>query len=409
VGSTGQLAGAVALALVLVSGCGAARLSQPVREGPARAGVASADSMVMSAGDRTRLAALAAERAKTPAEGGYRIGPDDLLDIRIPDLFNAHGPASATRNADGAPAAVTGAPVFQEGARVSARGDLSLPYLGIVRAEGLTPAELEADVARRLVAAGILRTPQVGVQIVEYRSHVVAVIGSVERPGLYPLTRPRASIADLIAAAGGPSRDAGRVVDFVPARPETTAAAAAARAGLVLVGFSPSSSAGTAPLLAPVSPTDEGGARDHTPIRIDLELLLHATGSDASDLNPPVWPGDAINVAPAGSVLINGWVDKPGSYPVTRGLTVGGAIAAAGGPLFPADRRHVTVTRVVAGGGQRLITADLDAAAVGSVGDVPVTDGDVVQVPAVTARALSWGLWTLAREMVHIGGSVLLF
>lgn len=408
-GSSAQLVGTVALALVLVSGCGAARLSRPAMEGPASGYVASGDLMLMSAADRTRLAALAAERAKAPAEHGYRIGPDDLLDIRIPDLLNARGPASATRNADGAPAAVTGAPVFQEGARVSAHGDVSIPHLGVVHAGGLTPGELEADIARRLIAAGILRTPQVGVQIVEYRSHVVAVIGSVERPGLYPLTRPGASIADLIAAAGGPSKDAGRIVDFVPARPEQTPAAAAAHAGLVPVGFPTSSSAETAPLFARVSPADEDGDRARAPIRIDLELLLHPTGSDASDLNPPVWPGDAINLAPAGSVLINGWVDKPGSYPVTRGLTVGGAIAAAGGQLFPADRRHATVTRGVAGGGQRLITVDLDAAAVGRAVDIPVTDGDVVQVPAVTARMVSWGLWTLAREMIHIGGSVLLF
>ena len=38
---------------------------------------------------------------------------------------------------------------------------------------------------------------------------------------------------------------------------------------------------------------------------------------------------DAIGELEEGSVLVEGWVDKPGSYPVTRGLTVSGAIVAA--------------------------------------------------------------------------------
>src|SRR5581483_8321344 len=38
--------------------------------------------------DRARLEALVAARAAHPAEAGYRIGPDDLLDVRIPDLLD---------------------------------------------------------------------------------------------------------------------------------------------------------------------------------------------------------------------------------------------------------------------------------------------------------------------------------
>src|SRR5205807_101704 len=113
------------------------------------------------------------------------------------------------------PAAVAAAPAVQ-GVRVNASGYVSLPQIGLVRAEGFTPTELEAEIARRLVEAGILRAPQVSVQIAEYRSRVVAVVGSVERPGLYPLTRPRATLSDLVWAAGGPTKDAGRVVEFVP-------------------------------------------------------------------------------------------------------------------------------------------------------------------------------------------------
>ena len=54
-------------------------------------------------------------------------------------------------------------------------------------------------------------------------------------------------------------------------------------------------------------------------------------GTDAHLLNPPVRPGDVISLPPAGNVQVDGWVQKPGSYQLTRGLTLMGALAAAGG------------------------------------------------------------------------------
>ena len=34
---------------------------------------------------------------------------------------------------------------------------------------------------------------------------------------------------------------------------------------------------------------------------------------------------------------------------------------------------------------------------------------DVVRLPAAPARLVPWGIWILAREIVHVGGSVALF
>ena len=334
---------------------------------------------VMSSQDRARLEALAAARAKEQSAEGYRIGPDDLLEIRIPDLLDMQGGAPVPRPTPGAlgPTAVAAMPASQ-GLRVNDSGDVTLPLIGAVHAEGLTATELEAEIARRLVKNGILRQPRVSVQIVEYRSRVVAVIGSVERPGLYPLTRPRATLADMIWAAGGPAKEAGRVVEFAPVADS-----------------------------APVSP--EEAAHTSAPVRLDLEALLHAPVDHGRGLNPRVRPGDVITVSPAGSVLVDGWVQKPGSYPVTRGLTLSGALAAAGGDLFPADRRHATVKRVLGPGEERSFTVDLEAVADGRTGDVPITDGDVVRVPASMIRLVPWGVYSLAKGLVYVGGSVPLF
>ena len=334
---------------------------------------------LMSSQDRTRLEVLATARAKGASDEGYRIGPDDLLDIRIPDVLDGQGAGPVGRQAPGTPgpATVAAAPAAQ-GLRVSDRGDITLPFIGQVHAEGLTGTELEAEIARRLVKEGILRQPRVSVQIVEYRSRVVAVIGSVERPGLYPLTRPRATLADMIWAAGGPAKEAGRVVEFAPA-----------------------------PDSAPSAP--EGAAQVSAPIRVDVELLLHAPIDHGQGLNPRVRPGDVITVSPAGSVLVDGWVQKPGSYPVTRGLTLSGAIAAAGGDMFASDRQHAAVKRTLGPGEERSFTVDLDAVREGRTADVPITDGDVVRVPASTIRVIPWGAYSVIKDLVRVGGSVPLF
>ena len=334
---------------------------------------------LMSSQDRTRLEVLATARAKGASDEGYRIGPDDLLDIRIPDVLDGQGAGLLNRPAPGTPGpvAVAAAPAAQ-GLRVSDRGDITLPFIGQVHAEGLTGTELEAEIARRLVKEGILRQPRVSVQIVEYRSRVVAVIGSVERPGLYPLTRPRATLADMIWAAGGPAKEAGRVVEFAPA-----------------ADSAPSRAAEAAPASAP--------------IRVDVELLLHAPVDHGQGINARVRPGDVITVSPAGSVLVDGWVQKPGSYPVTRGLTLSGAIAAAGGDMFASDRHHAAVKRTLGPGEERSFTVDLDAVREGRTADVPITDGDVVRVPASTIRVIPWGAYSVIKDLVRVGGSVPLF
>ena len=60
--------------------------------------------------------------------------------------------------------------------------------------------------------------------------------------------------------------------------------------------------------------------------------LSHA--SDRRYLDLPAKAGDVIIVPAAGQVTVQGWVDKPGAFPITNGMTALGAIASAGGALF---------------------------------------------------------------------------
>lgn len=361
---------------------GAGQASAGAAAGPGGS-AAARDGGLLSAGDRARLAALCAERSQpTGATDGYHIGPDDLLEIRIPDLLEAQAPLQASAQG-GAPgrSTVAGAPSFQQGLRVDAHGNVTIATLGLVPVAGLTPDDAEREIARRLVKAGILDAPQVSVLVAEYRSRVAAVMGSVERPGVYPVTSRDTSLADLVSLAGGPTREAGR-----------------------LVVFTPSANGGAA-----ASPEALAAARGEPPIRMDLDTLVHAQGQGACALDPPARPGDVISVSPAGTVQVTGWVDKPGSVPVTRGLTVSGAIAAVGGSVFAADDHAVTVKRSLGPGAEDTLVVDVDAIADGRAKDVPLTDGDVVTVPSDNTKLVPYGVWSFAKEMIHVGGSIPLF
>src|SRR2546430_11480790 len=96
---------------------------------------------------------------------------------------------------------------------------------------------------------------------------------------------------------------------------------------------------------------------------------------------PRVRPGDVTPVPPAGSVLVDGWVQKPGSYPVTRGLTLSGAIAAAGGDMFAPDRPPPAVKRTLGPGEERPFTVDLAAGPRGRTAGRPITHADLRAVP----------------------------
>jgi polysaccharide biosynthesis/export protein len=387
--SISMLVGAAVWAAACSAAAPQTQQPQTVPQAPAAVGASDAGTL-MGSDDLERLKALSERRAGLSEESTYRIGPDDLLDIRIPDLTDArpYGDGAQAGGGSNGAGTVSGSPTFHQGERVDDSGMISIPHIGDIRAAGLTPTELEAEIARRLVASGILRRPQVAVLIAEFRSRVVAVVGSVERPGTYPLTRPGATVADMIWAAGGPGEGAGRMVLFSPVP-------AAVR---------------VASNTAVQNDADPGVLPPGTkPIRIDLQALLRASDSGPGSLNPQVRPGDVISLAQAGSVLVEGWVDKPGSYAVTPGLTLSGAIVAAGGGVYAADLEAVSVRRTLAPGEQRTIPVDLTAISEGRQPDLPILDGDVVNVPVHSTKVVPYGIWKVGREIIHVGASIPIF
>lgn len=69
--------------------------------------------------------------------------------------------------------------------QVDAGGFISFPLAGSIRASGLTPRQIEEEIAGRLVAKHV-RNPEVSVNLTKTVSQVVTVDGQVAKPGLYP-------------------------------------------------------------------------------------------------------------------------------------------------------------------------------------------------------------------------------
>jgi polysaccharide export outer membrane protein len=85
---------------------------------------------------------------------------------------------------------------------IDARGNVQVPGLGVIRAAGLDPTEVQDSLVVALKSRGF-RTPEIAVEPLIR----VSVLGQVRTPGLYPVD-PGVSIIQLLTLAGGPTEQA---------------------------------------------------------------------------------------------------------------------------------------------------------------------------------------------------------
>ena len=120
----------------------------------------------------------------------YYIGPEDVLEI------------SVWRNAD-----------LSKQVAVRPDGRISLPLLGDIEANGVTPLELTGIIANRLKQ--FKETPTVSIIVQQVNSYGFYVLGEVSRPGRYPL-KSKTTLLQAITMAGGftPTAARNRLVVF---------------------------------------------------------------------------------------------------------------------------------------------------------------------------------------------------
>jgi protein involved in polysaccharide export with SLBB domain len=86
--------------------------------------------------------------------------------------------------------------------RVAPDGTADLPYIHRLQVAGLEPQELAALIRDKLVAGAVLKDPSVSIDVKEYNSKRIVVLGQVQKPGSFPLT-PGITFLQAISQAGG--------------------------------------------------------------------------------------------------------------------------------------------------------------------------------------------------------------
>jgi len=145
------------------------------------------------------------DSSDNPVAHNDRIGAGDMLTITIFELgsglFSSGGsPAAAGGSSEGgAIAGVTNQNLPPT--QVETDGTISIPYVGRLRAAGLTPQILAEEIRKNLLNKS--QNPQVMVRISSDIANTVIVSGEVHKPGRVVLSTAQERLSDLIAISGG--------------------------------------------------------------------------------------------------------------------------------------------------------------------------------------------------------------
>jgi polysaccharide export outer membrane protein len=296
-----------------------------------------------SAGNDIAAPGPAAANHTAAVDDRYRIGPGDLINITTLDYPQ----------------------LSSDGVRVDSKGMILLPMVsGEIEAACNTEGELAQEISKRYLK--YLKDPQVKVFVKEYQSQTVAVIGAVNAPGRFQLQR-RVHLLELLTFVNGPAERAGQTVQIIHSGSTRVCAA-------------------------------EGSANEDLTDSGLVTLKLSETLRATAAANPWVHPGDIITVPVADEYYILGNIAKPSSYPLRAALTLGQAIAIAGGTLPDSNTQRIHIERHPPDGTKTDIYVDLKAVAKQRAPEVLLQPNDIVEV--TKAGGVGMAMKTMFRSMV---------
>jgi polysaccharide export outer membrane protein len=231
----------------------------------------------------------------------------------------------------GSPAGTLGAKL--QGSRVDGEGYIHLPMVGSVKVSGLTVGEIQ----KRLQKAfrNYIKKPWVVVEVVEYRSQPLYLLGQFNMPGTVYMDRPLKLLQGIALGKG----------------------------------FTEAASLHGARLL-----------RNNRIVPVDIyEILTEGM------MEQNVWlrPQDTVYIPDARSqkVFVFGEVEKPGPIPMVSGeMSLVEALATAGIGNRTYDHK-IRIIRSLSTTKGELIVIDLDKVLNGNALPYPLREGDIVYVP----------------------------
>lgn len=245
----------------------------------------------------------------------YEVGPGDVLGIVVLDQAGLSGDFT-----------------------VDAEGFLKFPFVGRLKAAGLSAHEIERKLVTML-SDGYLRRPQVAVSVKQFKSQRVFVTGEAATPGPYGL-RPDRMLSSLLQDVGALTPQAGHEVLII--RPPSAPP--------------PSDTGdrgdGTNGEEAAPSPSPEAQRPPYpgeVPGSEVIRVKLREVRSGYPDKDVRLQVGDTVYFPKAAQIYVTGHVARPGAYRYDESLTVFQALAQAGSVTERGSMKRVRVIRMIDG------------------------------------------------------------
>lgn len=314
-----------------------------------------------------------------PEVEAYRLGPGDVVEVEIQDLFGDQRPERFEREID-------------------ARGFLEVPQIPPVYVDNATAEAAQQRIAQGLRDAKILENANVTVVVRARRRLTYNVLGGVGQPGVYQIRRPDYRLLEALSEAGRFTETVEHVYvirqiplsDVVTGRGRPAAQPGAAPAAPTTPGAAPApgkSGENLLDLIDELSKPKDGKASPTVFSAQPADAAPAAAAQPAS--KPPIDLVDdrQVGTNPATGSGTGGWQFINGQWVQTAGNASGAS--AQGGAAAPGGQRPSDLLT------QRVIEVPLAPLLAGSAAhNIVIRPGDVIRVPSA------------AEGLVYMGGQV---